>query len=101
MWLNAYRASTHYVYFGTNQATVAAATPTSPEYREKITGDGNVYYLPGSLQPGSSYYWRVDAEIKDKTTYKGDVWSFQTQWRGTVEDRRNGEKMVSMNDITF
>ena len=80
MWLNAFGASTHRVYFGTNQATVAEATPTSSEYSEKITNDGNVYYLSRSLEPGSTYYWRVDAEIDDETTYKGDVWSFKTEW---------------------
>lgn len=80
MWLNAFGASTHHVYFGMNQATVAEATPMSPEYREKISSDGNVYYLSGRLEPGSIYYWRVDAEIDDETTYIGDVWSFQTEW---------------------
>jgi len=80
MWLNAFGASTHHVYFGMNQATVAEATPMSPEYREKISSDDNVYYLSGRLEPGSIYYWRVDAEIDDETTYIGDVWSFQTEW---------------------
>ena len=75
-WLNAYNASTHHVYFGANQAAVAEATPTSPEYKRKINSDGNVYYLSRSLEPGSTYYWRVDAEIDHETNYKGDVWSF-------------------------
>ena len=91
MWLNAFNASTHHVYFGANQAAVAEATPTSLEYRGKINSDGNVYYLSRSLEPGSTYYWRVDAEIDDATTYKGDVWSFQTDWRGTIDNRENGE----------
>ena len=79
MWLNAFGASTHHVYFGTSQATVSEATPTSAEYSEKIISDGNVYYLSRSLKPGSTYYWRVDGEIDDNTTYKGDVWSFRTK----------------------
>ena len=89
MWLNAFNASIHYVYFGTNQAAVAEATPMSSEYREKITSNGNVHYLRGSLEPGFTYYWRVDAEIDDETTYKGDVWSFQTEWQGTMDNREN------------
>ena len=80
MWLNAFGASTHRVYFGTNKATVAEATLTSPEYSEKIASNGNEYYLSRSLEPGFTYYWRMDAEIDDETTYKGDVWSFQTEW---------------------
>ena len=91
MWLNAFNASIHLVYFGTNKAAVAEATPTSPEYREKITSDGNVYYLWRNLEPGSTYYWRVDAEIDDETTYKGEVWSFQTERRGTIDNRENRE----------
>ncbi|KAJ7389485.1 hypothetical protein OS493_031457 [Desmophyllum pertusum] len=79
MWLNAFGASIHHVYFGTNKATVADATPTAPEHQAKITSEGNVHYLTESLNPGSTYYWRVDAEIDDTTTYKGDVWSFQTE----------------------
>ena len=79
MWLNAFGASTHHVYFGTDKAKVADATPTSPEYQAKVTTDANVYYLSESLQAGSTYYWRVDAEMDEKTTYKGDIWSFQTE----------------------
>ena len=51
MWLNAYGVSTHHVYF--------------------------VYYLTENLQSGTTYYWRVDAEIDNKISYRGDVWSFQ------------------------
>lgn len=78
MWLNAYGASTHHVYFGTNKANVADASRNSAEYKAKITGDDNVYYLAPrqKLSRGATYYWRVDAEIDSKTTYKGDVWSF-------------------------
>ena len=78
MWLNAYGATVHHVYFGTNKAKVTDATPKSSEHKAKITEDGNVYYLNEQLVSESTYYWRVDAEIDDKTTYKGDVWSFQT-----------------------
>ena len=80
MWLNAFSASTHRVYFGTNKAAVASATTTSPEHRENITSDGNVYYLP-TLMSSTMYHWRVDAVV-DATSnliYKGDVWSFQTE----------------------
>lgn len=79
MWLNAFGALTHHVYFGTNKAKVADASPNSAEYKAKIADDGNVYYLKESLRSGSTYYWRVDAELDENTTYKGDVWSFQTK----------------------
>lgn len=79
MWLNAFGASTHHVYFGTDKSKVADASRNSAEYKEKITADGNVYYLKVNLSSRSTYYWRVDAESDEKTIYKGDVWSFQTK----------------------
>ncbi len=40
----------------------------------------NVFYYMGGLQPGTTYYWRVDEIDKDGVTiYPGDVWSFTTQ----------------------
>ena len=79
MWLNAYGATTHHVYCGTNKAKVADATPKSAEYQTKITDDGNVHYLKDSLTLGVTYYWRVDAEMIEKINYKGDVWSLRTE----------------------
>ena len=79
MWLNAYGATTHHVCFETDEAKIADATPKSPEHREVVTEDGNVYYLNENLTSGSAYYWRVDAVMNDKMTYKGDIWSFQTE----------------------
>jgi hypothetical protein len=37
----------------------------------------NPTFDPGTLQPGTTYYWRVD-EFTGATTYKGNVWSFTT-----------------------
>ena len=79
MWLNAFGVSTHHVYFGTDKTKVADATLKSPEYQTKVTTDGNVHYLSESLRGGFTYYWRVDAEVDEKTIYKGDVWSFNTE----------------------
>ena len=77
MWLNAFNAPIHHVYFGTSNETVALATTAFPEYRENVTSSSNVHYLP-SLVSGSIYYWRVNAVVDYTTMYKGDVWSFQT-----------------------
>ena len=38
-----------------------------------------MYYLTENLQSGTTYYWRVDAEIDNKISYRGAVWSFQTK----------------------
>lgn len=34
------------------------------------------YHIPG-LEPGATYYWRVDEIKATGTTYAGDVWSFK------------------------
>ena len=70
MWLNAYGASNHRVYIGTNKAKVTEATPKSPEHQEKITEDGNVHYLKESLKSGTMYCWRVDAELTTRLLTK-------------------------------
>ena len=79
MWLNAYKASIHHVYFGTDRANVTSATPASAEHKDRIIDNGNVHYLTESLLKGSTYYWRVDAVITAATIHKGDVWTFQTE----------------------
>ena len=61
------------VYFGTNQAQVAAASETSPQYLGQVTAPGMPFSQ--SLYPGSNYYWRVDVE-GFSTTNVGAVWSF-------------------------
>jgi len=69
-WVKGDHAAYHNVYFG-----------TSPELTEdnRVTTLGTslmYYHMPG-LQPGVTYYWRVDEVEADKTTvHTGDVWSF-------------------------
>jgi hypothetical protein len=72
--------TTNRVYFGTDQAAVAAATKTSPEYK----GNKTVTYDPGvALTPGTTYYWRVDGnDVPGSTVYPGDVWSFRVAMPG-------------------
>jgi len=39
-----------------------------------------MFYYPAGLEPGVTYYWRVDEIDKDGVTiYTGDVWTFMTQ----------------------
>ena len=79
MWLNAYRANTHHVFFGLSLDTVKMATKSSPLYKGAVMAGGNVFYLkPLKLRPGNRYYWRVDAEVSSREEYRGDVWSFET-----------------------
>jgi regulation of enolase protein 1 (concanavalin A-like superfamily) len=58
----------HDVYFGTSP------TPGDAEHigKQMFT----MYYNVAGLQPGKTYYWRIDEIEADGTVYKGDVWSF-------------------------
>ena len=63
----------HDVYVGTDP-NLTAADLAGPHQPLKM-----FFYVPG-LQPGTTYYWRVD-EIDPDTgaVYTGDVWSFLAQ----------------------
>jgi len=37
-----------------------------------------VSFDPGGLQPGTTYYWQLNAVEADGTTHVGDIWSFTT-----------------------
>ncbi len=75
-WRPGREAGSHKVFFGTDQAAVAAGTATA-----KTVTDHS--FTPASLLFGTTYYWRVD-EV-NTVTYPGDVWSFTTQEFG-VDD---------------
>jgi len=69
-WTAGASAVFHDVYFGTdpNPPLVASRQPFAM-----------YYHIPG-LQPGTTYYWRVDEIEGDGTTiYKGPVWTFSSE----------------------
>jgi len=69
-WTAGFQARLHSVYFGDNFDEVSAAAGG--------TSQTAATYVPGALEPGKTYYWRVD-EFDAATTHKGDVWSFTTR----------------------
>ncbi len=76
-WRPGREAGSHHVFFGSDQAAVAGGTATSKTVAEHS-------YVPGSLNLGTTYYWKVD-EV-NTVTYPGDVWSFATQDYVSVDD---------------
>ncbi len=80
-WTSYLGAVSHDVYFGTDRDAVASANPGSPEYKGKLASDANDYN-PGGLEPGTTYYWRIDELVPTVgelwIVCKGDVWSFTT-----------------------
>jgi regulation of enolase protein 1 (concanavalin A-like superfamily) len=75
-WRPGREAKSHTVFFGTDQAAVAGGTAAA-----KTVADPG--YTPGSLNFGTTYYWKVD-EV-NAVTYPGDVWSFTTQEYAAVD----------------
>jgi len=75
MFLKAYRATSHDIYFGTDDSLVEKAGRGSAEYRQHIA---NNIYTPGLMEPGNTYYWRVDAVVNNQVV-KGPVWKFSVE----------------------
>jgi alpha-tubulin suppressor-like RCC1 family protein len=72
-WTASPYALAYDVYFGTNQAQLAGATPASAQYLGRVATLGQ--QLSQALFPGASYYWRVDA-VGFNATNTGTVWAF-------------------------
>jgi len=71
-WQAGFGAVAHDVYFGDNFDDVNAGTGDT--YKGLI---GDTSFTPGTLEPETTYYWRVD-EFTGAQTYRGEVWSFTT-----------------------
>jgi parallel beta-helix repeat protein len=72
-WEPGIGATSHHIYFGTNQADVATGTVDTDKGARPETS----YSPPGGLAYGTTYYWRID-EFDGTTTHKGYIWSFTT-----------------------
>jgi hypothetical protein len=91
-WTAAESAASHQLYFGTDKDAVRAADTASPLYKgSKALGAES--YDPGLLEPGTSYYWRVDEVDGQGNTSIGPLWSFTTGGFLLVDD------FESYNDI--
>ncbi len=89
-------AKPHKVYFGEN-------------YDEVLAGTGDTYkglfakatYDPGMLEPGKTYYWRIDEQIGEgRYAYwaKGDVWSFKVSQNANMKHELNVRVSSSIDD---
>lgn len=79
-------ATRQYVYFGSSEEQVRAATNAAAG---PLAADAARWPLSAALQPDTRYYWRVDSENGDQPRSTGAVWGFRTQ-----------DAPVS-NDVTF
>jgi len=72
-------ATSHEVYFGTDEDAVRNSTKDSPEYKDsKAIGSEN--YDPGKLLWNTTYYWRVDEvnTADPESPWVGNIWNFTT-----------------------
>ncbi len=76
-WRAAAGATAHHVYLGTDAASVAMATPGSPEYRGERRGP-TFPTAPLKLNSRDTCYWRVD-EVHPGGVVRGEVWRFRTR----------------------
>ena len=72
-WSKGETAMFHDVYLGRD--------PNLTEADRVATGQfATLYFHPAGLEPGATYYWRVDEVEADLTTvHTGDVWTFVAQ----------------------
>lgn len=81
-WTAGNRATSHDVFFGADQAAVAAATIDDDEFQGNQTEttfdpEDESADVAGELLPDTEYFWRID-EVGPGGTMKGDLWSFRT-----------------------
>ena len=76
-WTPADSATSHELYFGTDQEAVRNADTTSPEYIGS-RALGAESFDPVLLDADTTYYWRVDEVDAQGNTTKGPLWFFTT-----------------------
>jgi len=91
IWTPGETALWHDVYFG----TTPDLGPEQLMGRQMFT----MYYHAFGVQPGVTYYWRVDEVEKDATTiHTGEVWSFTVAPTNAYSPNpRSGDKWIDPN----
>lgn len=77
-WQPGREGGAHRVFFGTDPIAVADGTAPAETVADPVLD-------PGTLDFGTTYYWRVD-QVASPVTYSGEVWSFTTQEFAVVDD---------------
>ncbi|MFA5292709.1 MAG: hypothetical protein WC496_06705 [Phycisphaerae bacterium] len=89
-WTKGKDATSHDVYFGTDEAAVTDATTSNPlgvfkgNQAEAVGGLNK--YVPGLLAKNTTYYWRIDERGAAGSPWKGLIWHFTTAEYVFVED---------------
>ncbi|HUT30717.1 MAG TPA: LamG domain-containing protein [Sedimentisphaerales bacterium] len=94
-WTPGEGAIWHDVYLGTDFILVRDANTASAVHRATLGGAVNSYD-PCGLEPGGTYFWRID-ESNGVDTYTGSVWYFTVRDYILVDDM---ESYDETNDIS-
>jgi len=80
-WRPGRSATLHNIYFGSDREAVAGGGALVGSVAE-------TRYDPGSLDLGTTYYWRIDEvnEAGAPAVWEGEVWSFSTKEYFMIED---------------
>ena len=70
-------SQTHTVYFGTDSATVADATPANASVCKGTYPLNTTSWKAEGLYNMNTYFWRVDQTDSTGTTTKGKIWRFR------------------------
>lgn len=76
-WMNAPNALASHIYYGTDSASVAAATVNSPQYKGRRTNTTS--YAVRSQDSKLTYWWRIDQEDSSGNITHGNSWYYRTR----------------------
>lgn len=75
-WTPGVYATSHDVYFGTDEIAVTNADTSDTTGIYKGRQSANGYLFPDPLEWGVTYFWRIDTIEADGAVHKGPVWTF-------------------------
>jgi hypothetical protein len=79
-WTPGMGAIQHHLYIGTNADAVVAGAAFTDRGILDVTS-----FVPGTLERGKTYYWRVD-ELDGSQTSIGTLWRFQVEYDVPITD---------------
>jgi hypothetical protein len=75
-WTAPQSAVAHEFYLGTSAESVAAATPSSAEFKGSLV---EAKFQTQNLNTDDTYFWRVDEVLANKSKSHGDIWRFRVR----------------------
>jgi hypothetical protein len=92
-WTKGDTAMFHDIYLGTSPNLTAADLKVSHQF-----GAMAMFYYTGPMDPGVTYYWRVDEIDGAGKVYTGDVWSVMVAPKKAYSPKpRDGDKWLPTN----